>query len=43
MTQFCLQNGCSVQFVNPQAFDDNVWHLCETLQELFGSFVGANT
>uniref|UniRef100_A0A914RBS2 Bifunctional lysine-specific demethylase and histidyl-hydroxylase n=1 Tax=Parascaris equorum TaxID=6256 RepID=A0A914RBS2_PAREQ len=33
----------SVQFVNPQTFCDSVWHLCDTAQELFGSFVGANT
>ncbi|KAK6045515.1 cupin family protein [Cooperia oncophora] len=35
--------GRSVQFVNPQTFDDRVWYLCEVLQELFGCFVGANT
>ncbi|KAK0408662.1 hypothetical protein QR680_004083 [Steinernema hermaphroditum] len=38
-----LQLKRSVQFVNPQTFDDNVWYLCEVLQELFCSFVGANT
>ncbi|TKR70129.1 hypothetical protein L596_022189 [Steinernema carpocapsae] len=38
-----LQEKCSVQFVNPPTFDDNVWYICEVLQELFGSFVGANT
>lgn len=32
-----------MQFVNPQTFCDSVWHLCDTTQELFGSFVGANT
>lgn len=38
-----LQAGHSVQLVNPQTFCDSVWHVCEVLQELFGSFVGANT
>uniref|UniRef100_A0A0M3HIZ5 Bifunctional lysine-specific demethylase and histidyl-hydroxylase n=1 Tax=Ascaris lumbricoides TaxID=6252 RepID=A0A0M3HIZ5_ASCLU len=38
-----FQAGHSVQFVNPQTFCDSVWHLCDTTQELFGSFVGANT
>ncbi|EPB68707.1 cupin family protein [Ancylostoma ceylanicum] len=35
--------GRSVQFVNPQTFDDRVWYFCEVLQEMFGCFVGANT
>uniref|UniRef100_A0A0K0DBN2 Bifunctional lysine-specific demethylase and histidyl-hydroxylase n=1 Tax=Angiostrongylus cantonensis TaxID=6313 RepID=A0A0K0DBN2_ANGCA len=35
--------GRSVQFVNPQTFDDRVWYFCEVLQELFGCFIGANT
>ncbi|XGW05178.1 hypothetical protein V3C99_015952 [Haemonchus contortus] len=38
-----LSLGRSVQFVNPQTFDNRVWYLCEVLQELFGCFVGANT
>ncbi|KAK5975937.1 Bifunctional lysine-specific demethylase and histidyl-hydroxylase NO66 [Trichostrongylus colubriformis] len=38
-----LSLGRSIQFVNPQTFDNRVWYLCEVLQELFGCFVGANT
>ncbi|WKY14004.1 hypothetical protein Q1695_004663 [Nippostrongylus brasiliensis] len=38
-----LSVGRSVQFVNPQTFDDRVWYFCEVLQEMFGCFVGANT
>ncbi|PAV77681.1 hypothetical protein WR25_23519 isoform E [Diploscapter pachys] len=38
-----IQNGCSIQLVNPQTFDDRIWYICELLQELFGCFVGANT
>ncbi|XP_028398568.1 ribosomal oxygenase 1-like [Dendronephthya gigantea] len=36
------QNGCSVRLLNPQTFSDSVWKLNATLQEYFGSFVGAN-
>ncbi|CAB4043787.1 bifunctional lysine-specific demethylase and histidyl-hydroxylase NO66, partial, partial [Paramuricea clavata] len=35
-------NGCSVRLLNPQTFSDSVWKLNATLQEYFGSFVGAN-
>uniref|UniRef100_A0A914X7S5 Bifunctional lysine-specific demethylase and histidyl-hydroxylase n=1 Tax=Plectus sambesii TaxID=2011161 RepID=A0A914X7S5_9BILA len=38
-----IADGCSVQLINPQAFSDRIWYLCELLQEVFGSFVGANT
>ena len=34
--------GCSLRMLNPQTFDARVWELCATLQELFGSMVGAN-
>jgi len=36
------QNGCSVRFLNPQTFHRSVWKLNTTLQDFFGSFVGAN-
>ena len=39
---FCLQNGCSVRFLNPQAFSHSVWKLTSLLQEYFGCLVGAN-
>jgi lysine-specific demethylase/histidyl-hydroxylase NO66 len=35
-------NGCSLRMLNPQTFDDQVWKLCASLQEFFGSFVGTN-
>lgn len=35
-------NGCSLRMLNPQTFDEQVWKLCATLQEFFGSFVGTN-
>ncbi|VDM26270.1 unnamed protein product [Toxocara canis] len=38
-----LNAGHSVQFVNPQTYCDSVWHLCDAIQEMFGSFVGTNT
>ncbi|VDK20817.1 unnamed protein product [Anisakis simplex] len=38
-----LNAGHSIQFVNPQTYCNSVWHLCDTIQEMFGSFVGANT
>jgi len=36
------ENGCSVRFLNPQAFSHSVWKLTSLLQEYFGSLVGAN-
>lgn len=44
LSQLCdkFQEKCSIQCVNPQAFNDNIWYLCDTLQDLFGCFVGAN-
>ena len=38
-----LAEKCSIQCVNPQAFNNNIWYLCDILQDLFGCFVGANT
>ena len=35
-------NGCSLRMLNPQTFHEPVWDLCATLQEYFGSMVGAN-
>ena len=35
--------GYSIQCINPQSFSDEIWYLCEILQELTNSFVGANT
>ena len=35
-------NGCSVRMLNPQSFHPAVWRLCSTLQDHFGSMVGAN-
>ncbi len=35
-------NGCSVRVLNPQTFSESVWKGCATLQEFFGSMVGAN-
>ena len=32
----------SLRMLNPQTFDEQVWKLCATLQEFFGSFVGTN-
>uniref|UniRef100_A0A8D8YL82 Bifunctional lysine-specific demethylase and histidyl-hydroxylase n=1 Tax=Cacopsylla melanoneura TaxID=428564 RepID=A0A8D8YL82_9HEMI len=37
------QNGCSVRFLNPQTYIKPLQQLNASLQELFGSFVGANT
>jgi hypothetical protein len=37
-----LAKGRSIQCVHPQVFNDHIWHLCELLQEVFCSFVGAN-
>lgn len=36
------KNGCSVRLLNPQTFSESIWKLSSTLQEYFGSFVGAN-
>ncbi|XP_020627821.1 bifunctional lysine-specific demethylase and histidyl-hydroxylase NO66-like isoform X2 [Orbicella faveolata] len=36
------ENGCSVRFLNPQAFSHSVWKLTSLLQEYFGCLVGAN-
>ncbi|XP_075059814.1 ribosomal oxygenase 1 [Mixophyes fleayi] len=36
------KNGCSLRLLNPQAFSVTVWNVLSTLQELFGSMVGAN-
>ena len=41
-TFFSFKNGCSVRLLNPQTFSESVWKLNATLQEYFGSFVGAN-
>lgn len=38
-----VESGCSIQCINPQSFSDEIWYLCEILQELTNSFVGANT
>jgi len=35
-------NGCSLRMLNPQTFHAPVWKLCATLQDFFGSMVGAN-
>ncbi|KAL3083165.1 hypothetical protein niasHS_010967 [Heterodera schachtii] len=33
--------GRAAQFDRPQCYNDNIWYLCDVLQELFCSFVGA--
>jgi hypothetical protein len=38
-----VRAGMSVQCINPQSYNDEIWYLCEILQELTNSFVGANT
>ncbi|ODM99969.1 Bifunctional lysine-specific demethylase and histidyl-hydroxylase NO66 [Orchesella cincta] len=35
-------NGCSIRMLNPQSFIQPLWRLNSSLQEWFGSFVGAN-
>ena len=35
--------GCSVRVLNPHTYSETVWKLLSTLQEYFGSLVGANT
>jgi len=35
-------NGSSIRMINPQYFHNTVWRLCATLQDHFGSMVGAN-
>ena len=37
-----LQDGYSIQFLNPQSYSKSMWLLGATLQEHFSSFVGAN-
>jgi len=37
-----FQTGCSVRLLNPQTYHDDTWRLLSTLQELFGSGMGAN-
>lgn len=37
-----LADGKSVQCVNPQSFCDNIWYVCDLLQEYTNAFVGAN-
>lgn len=37
-----FQQGCSVRVLNPQTYSRQLWRLCSTLQEFFGSMVGAN-
>lgn len=37
-----FSKGHSIQCINPQTFNKNIWYLCEILQEVFCSFVGAN-
>ncbi|KAG0410333.1 hypothetical protein HPB47_012545 [Ixodes persulcatus] len=37
-----FQQGCSVRLLNPQTYSRQLWRLCATLQEFFGSMVGAN-
>ncbi|XP_028137779.2 ribosomal oxygenase 1 isoform X2 [Diabrotica virgifera virgifera] len=36
-------NGCSIRLLNPQTYDQKVHLLVSTLQEYFGTLVGANT
>lgn len=36
-------NGCSIRLLNPQTYDQKVHLLLATLQEYFGTMVGANT
>ncbi|GMT09449.1 hypothetical protein PFISCL1PPCAC_746, partial [Pristionchus fissidentatus] len=38
-----IRSGCSVQLTNPQTYSKEIWYLCDTLQEMFHCFVGANT
>jgi lysine-specific demethylase/histidyl-hydroxylase NO66 len=37
-----VDQGMSVQCVNPQSFDMNIRYICDLLQEMFNCFVGAN-
>ncbi|CAN7999670.1 unnamed protein product [Ixodes hexagonus] len=37
-----FQQGCSVRLLNPQTYNRPLWRLCSSLQEFFGSMVGAN-
>lgn len=35
-------NGCSIRILNPQTYNNKIHILLSTLQEYFGSMVGAN-
>jgi lysine-specific demethylase/histidyl-hydroxylase NO66 len=37
-----IEQGLSIQCVNPQSFSKDIHYVCEILQELFNCFVGAN-
>lgn len=37
-----FQQGCSIRLLNPQTYSKNCWKFLSTLQELFGTCVGAN-
>jgi len=37
-----FQQGCSIRLLNPQTYSRNCWQYLSTLQELFGTCVGAN-
>jgi len=37
-----FQQGCSIRLLNPQTYSKNCWQYLSTLQELFGTCVGAN-
>jgi len=37
-----FQQGCSIRLLNPQTYSRNCWKYLSTLQELFGTCVGAN-
>uniref|UniRef100_A0AC35UHB9 Bifunctional lysine-specific demethylase and histidyl-hydroxylase n=1 Tax=Rhabditophanes sp. KR3021 TaxID=114890 RepID=A0AC35UHB9_9BILA len=37
-----LKSKMSIQCINPQSFNQNIWYLCDILQEYFQCFVGAN-
>ena len=37
-----FQQGCSIRLLNPQTYSKYIWQYLSTLQELFGTCVGAN-
>lgn len=37
-----FNSGKSIQCINPQSFSDNIWYICDLLQEYTNAFVGAN-